>query len=175
MKLSEVVAYHGSMHHPAFSLEHNGMNSSAFGGDYSTKRFGTFFTDNINFAKLYGTPKKYFLKISSTLDLDTERARDILYRLTLILDDKGLVDESNELSNIIEGYKSMWPAFEQQLGKWTVSYLVHSGYDSATFVEDHVINTKSINSNTTVVFNPSNIVKDAQFELDLYKDQFYEF
>jgi len=167
MKINEIIAYHGSSNdHAAFDVKHTGNNSTSF-SDYNSTRYGVFFTTNPDFAAIYGDVMEYELNISNTLNLDTNKAMDILNEFVEMMFDKDR-DIALDSRSVLHGDWSIWQLFEDELGKTFVSYLKNLGYDSATFIEEHEADDEDIQSQTIVVFNPSKIIKHGQLELDLY-------
>jgi hypothetical protein len=170
MKLDELRAYHGSSNdHAAFDVSHTGNNSTSF-SEYTSKRYGAFFTDNPKFAAIYGDVMEYDLNISNTLDMDKREINEIIYDFSEIADDieTGL---RNEALNVARGHVDRWILFENTLGKYFVAFIKDLGYDSAVFTEDHEDQDNAddyIEGRTIVVFNPSHIIKNGQLELDLY-------
>jgi hypothetical protein len=170
MRLDEIRAYHGSSNdHAAFGATHTGNNATSF-SEYTSTRYGAFFTDNSTFAAIYGDVMEYDLNISNTLDLDGRGINDIIFDFSELADDmeSGL---RNEALNVARGHADKWLLFEDQLGKYFVAFIKDLGYDSAVFVEDHEDQDNEgdyIESRTIVVFNPSHIIKNGQLELDLY-------
>jgi len=155
-----VTVYHGSqMDNPNFVLGHTGENSTTF-GSYNSTRWGVFFTDNIDFARMYGKVNSYNITINNTLDLDKEQATDVIYEFSETLDPHNQEERPIwlDVGNVLRGYWQKWQLFEEDLGEVFVSYLQSNGFDSAKFTEynkdDNDIEHKS---NTIVVFNPSNI------------------
>jgi hypothetical protein len=170
MRLDELLAYHGSGNdHAAFDVSHTGNNSTSF-SEYESKRYGIFFTSNPKFAAIYGAVIEYDLTINNTIDLNGSGISDLLYDFSEDADDfeDGL---RNETLNVARGHSEVWELFENSLGKYFVAYLKDMGYDSATFMEDHEDPENDgdhIESKTIVVFNPSNIIKNGQLEMNLY-------
>jgi hypothetical protein len=170
MKINEIIAYHGSSNnHAGFDVRHTGNNSSMF-SDYNSTRYGIFFTTNPKFAEIYGDVMEYELRIQRTIDLDTNNAMNILSDFVDIMFEKDR-DIALDARSVLHGDWSIWQLFENDLGKTFVSYLKHLGYDSATFVEEHENDDDEddeVRGQTIVVFNPSKVIKNGQFELDLY-------
>ena len=165
--LSEIKAYHGSSNnHQEFDTKHTGQNSHTF-GHYSSSRSGIFFTTNPEFAKIYGDVQEYDLNISKTYNLD--KNFKIIDEFMDYIRDKDrsmfLFIRDNILNN-----GSKWNFFEDEVGDEFVLFLKQKGYDSATFEEyNENDNDEEIFSNTIVVFNPSKIIKNNQYTLDLWE------
>lgn len=169
MKVSEILAYHGSQPRATtgFALSHTGHVSSEF-AQYTTQRWGVFFTNNPQYAALYGDVEQYELLIAHTADLDQQRVfHDLVGRFVdLMLDtDTGVAASARQ---ILQGHWSVWQLFELDVGRQFVSFLLNEGYDSATYTEytvDH--DDVEHESLTTVVLRPHLIVQHGQLNLDI--------
>lgn len=153
MKIAEIVAYHGSKTEPRFRAAHAGSNSHTF-GPYQSTRWGTFFTDNPEFAKLYGTSREYRLNLSNTIDLDLHGG-EILSKFAQTLDAH---DPDQRDMWIATTYnRQIWQMFEDEVGQAFTRFLRRQGFDSASFTEDNEEKGEWIESHSTVVFNPRRI------------------
>lgn len=169
MLLRELKAYHGSNRDSVgFDVSHTGDNSHTF-GEYKSTRYGTFFTDNKKVASEYGIPLEYELNINNTLKLDSKEGMEILWKFI------ELMMESNrevylDASNVYSGHWSLWQLFEEDLGKHFTEFLSREGFDSVAFEEETTSGDDFIEGRTTVVFNPSRIIKNNQREFNLHPD-----
>jgi hypothetical protein len=156
MKIVEVVqAYHGSAIEPSrFRAAHGGSNSHTF-GPYQSTRWGTFFTDNPEFARLYGTSREYRLNLQNTVDLDLYGG-EILSKFSQTLDAH---DPSQRDMWIAVTYnRKIWHMFEDEVGYAFTRFLRRLGYDSARFTEyNEDDDGNELMSHTIVVFNPTRI------------------
>lgn len=157
--VESVRAYHGSGNSdPAFIMGHTGTNSHTF-GSYQSQRWGVFFTDNPDFARMYGNVSAYDLDIHHTLDLDNDN--NIIWNFVESLDPHDPVERSIWM----DARASMrddkhWHFFEDEVGERFVAYLHTLGYDSAKFVEyNDDDGRKEHKSHTIVVLDPSLIRK----------------
>lgn len=152
--LSEaVLAYHGStMDNPTFDSHHTGHNSHTFGA-YESTRHGIFFTDDPEFAALYGKVGRYRLNIHHTLDLENDNNAiwDFVQSIDPFGPDRNLWIEARGIM-----YDSKyWPLFEDEVGERFVAFLRERGYDSASFHEyNEDDNGQEHESHTIVVFDP---------------------
>lgn len=165
MRIDEIIAYHGSRPRETtgFSLSHRGLNTHTF-GEYESDRYGVFFTTNPEFAELYGDVEKYELMINNTINLD-QRHDFSDFINAMIEKDRNTGLEARE---VLHRGKPVWMAFENDLGKHFVDYLLQQGFDSATFTESNENNDgKEIESQTIVVLEPNKIIKGKQLELAL--------
>lgn len=166
MNITEVLAYHGSpqpydtgprkpgIAQPRFRAVHGGSNSHTF-GPYQSTRWGTFFTDNPEFAKLYGVSREYNLNLSNTIDLELYGG-EMISKFAQSLDAHN--PDQREMWIAATYNRHVWQMFEDELGQYFTKFLRRLGYDSARFTEysddDH---GNEFESHTTVVFNPSRI------------------
>jgi hypothetical protein len=166
-KLDEAVTkFHGGDNH-RFIIGHGGKNSHTF-GSYESKRYGVFFTDNKEFAEIYGEPKKFVLNIKKTLDLDDGGSQNLLYRFYEIV---SRIDRNMRFTvSHILNYGPKWELFEEDIGKLFYKFLRKNGYDSAKFVESHDIDGEEVLSETTVVFDLYKIRQDRDGEPDLFDE-----
>jgi hypothetical protein len=73
-------------------------------------------------------------------------------------------------------HQGHWHLFENEVGEAFVHFLRRKkGFDSAVFEEEHEVEgpdgeVETIESKTIVVFNPSKVVKQGQYELDLWEE-----
>jgi ADP-Ribosyltransferase in polyvalent proteins len=155
-----VTAYHGSqVSQPEFKMGHTGNNSHTFGA-YTSTRWGVFFTNNPDFARMYGEVGQYTLNLSNTLNLGTDNGNTLYYFIqTLDAHDPQERPIWLEAMAVWRGRDARyWQAFEEEVGERFVAYLKEQGYDSATFYEtnedDH---GNEVESQTIVVFDPSKI------------------
>jgi hypothetical protein len=162
-----VTKFHGG-ENSRFIIGHGGKNSNTFSGSYDTKRYGVFFTDNKDFAELYGEPKKFVLNIKKTLDLDDNGSKDLLYRFYEIVSriDRNMMFEVNRILN----YGPVWQLFENDIGKLFYKFLRKNGYDSAKFVESHDVDGEEVLSETIVVLDLYKIRQDRDGEPDLFDE-----
>lgn len=178
MRLSEIMAYHGSANvRDGFNTTHSGNNSTAL-GDYRSTRFGVFFSDNPVFSRIYGNVGLYELDIHNT----AEDLENLAYDCSNTLDPHN-PDERTEwlalryYASYGENNGDIWGLFEDDLGEIFVPWLTKQGYDSATFVEYHTDNTgNDVRSTTIVVFDPKRIkyVRDITDEkLDDLSESFF--
>ena len=133
-------------------------------GEYESNRYGVFFTTNPAFAALYGEVEKYELLINNTINLDKQ------IDFSEFIDDLLEKDRNTglEAREVLHGGKPIWMAFEEDLGKHFVAYLLQQGYDSATFTEYNENDEgEEIESQTIVVLKPNKIVKGGQLQLDI--------
>ena len=152
INLCEVRAYHGSQSNDAFIIGHTGNNSAGILGQYDSKRHGVFFTDNPEFASMYGTVKQYELNIHHTVDLDKS---NIIHEFRNSLDQFDRNGGRELWLEAMYGCKQAWRFFENEVGENFVRYLLEEGYDSATFTEYNEEFEKEHKSHTIVVFDPS--------------------
>jgi hypothetical protein len=158
IRLTEnIIAYHGSSSdNPTFAASHTGNNSHTFGA-YTSNRTGVFFSDNSEFAAMYGDIKKYSLAIENPCTDCGEWA----FRFSMTLDAHS-PDERPlwiDLTGIVRsGDNQLWALFEDDVGKAFVPWLIQQGFDSAQFNEwNEDDDGNDHESNTTVVFDPNNI------------------
>lgn len=155
--ISESVrAYHGTRSPDVkFQMGHTGQNAHTF-GDYTSTRYGAFFTDNPDFARMYGDVGEYVLDIKNTANLDG-REGHALY--TEFVDTIDAFDE-RDLWLAATNTHHTWQMFEGDLGRRFVAFLMKLGYDSATFEEyNEDDNGTEQKSQTIVVLVPRLIHK----------------
>jgi len=168
MKLFELVAYHGApTHGKGFAVSHKGDNASTF-SDYTSKRYGSFFSDNPKFSDLYGKTQEYNLDITNPYDF-RKHGNWILDRFIQYAETVSDAYWQKIRFYIVHQHRTMWELFEEEFGKEFVKYLVKEGYDSAIFAESNTDDDDNeIESNTIVVFDPSNIEHKGQRNLPLH-------
>lgn len=153
-----VRAYHGSSHpSQAFVLGHTGENSHTF-GHYQSQRWGAFFTDNPEFAQIYGQVGAYDLNIQHTLNLKQDRGETIYQFMQTLdaFDGQGEREVYLDARNVLHGDWPYWHLFENELGKRFVAYLKEQGYDSVSFEEyNEDGDGEEHRSQTIVVLDPS--------------------
>lgn len=172
MRIYEIKGYHGSTNdHQAFDVLHTGYNSTSF-SEYTSTRHGVFFTNNPEFAALYGDVMEYDLNITNTINLNSINASNVISAFVDLMFDIDR-DVALDARNVLHGHGQVWGLFEDTVGEYFVKFLKDNGYDSATFIEDHETDDGYIESDTIVVFNPSKIIKNGQYELDLYDNKRY--
>lgn len=140
---------------PSFTMGHTGDNSHTF-GSYQSTRHGIFFSDNPDFAGLYGKVGKYTLHVRRTLDFDADRM-DTLYKFIDSLDAFSPAERPIWLSarNVVLGHWQPWQLFEDELGAKFVAYLQSIGYDSVSFQEFNLDDDEQAHqSHTIVVLDP---------------------
>jgi hypothetical protein len=173
-ELSESIkAYHGSGKNPqpAFDVKHIGHNSHTF-GSYESERHGIFFTTNPKFAAIYGDVMEYDLNISNTYDMDENDSVIFNFLSWLKETENDLYPEARDTVM----HQGHWHLFENEVGEAFVHFLRRKkGFDSAVFEEEHEVEgpdgeVETIESKTIVVFNPSKVVKQGQYELDLWEE-----
>lgn len=148
--------YHGSQEDaPNFIIGHDGNVSNAF-GNYTSKRYGVFLSNNPKFAQQYGKVGTY--EITTDHILPPRGVRGIVDEFIDTLDpfgeDRGIWLEAR---NVQMGSWPFWRMFEDELGERFYNY-VKDDYDAIQFEEDHEDDTEengSVESLTTVVLNPS--------------------
>lgn len=148
----EKVWYHGSAReNPRFSIGHTGTNSTVL-GDYKSKRYGIFLTDNPEFAALYGDVRRYRVNVSNVLRLPQQQ---------IVLDDlfdSDGFEHRHELRAILYGSSPWWLLFEDDLGETVVAFLIDKGFDGALFKESNKDDDeRDIVSTTLVVFDTHKI------------------
>jgi hypothetical protein len=153
--MEQITAFHGSqMDNPEFRIGHTGENSHTF-GHYDSTRHGVFFSNNPEFAAMYGSVKQYDLNINSTYVAD--RRRELIYDFVDTLDAFSEQERSIFLNarNIASGSWPLWHLFEDELGARFVAFMVGQGYDSMSFEEANENDDgDEIESTTIVVFDP---------------------
>jgi hypothetical protein len=164
-----LTLWHGSQSDdPRFTIGHTGNNSHTF-GNYDSIRHGIFLTDNPEFAKIYGKPKKYVVYPQKTFDFNNSHHINKAEDKFLSLDS----DIPNEIYNTARYTKNEWEWFEDDLGKYFVNWLKENGFDSASFTEYHDEDGKEIKSNTLVMLDLNKIRHDSGDQLDIH-DKIYE-
>lgn len=155
----ETSYYHGSQEDaPNFIIGHQGNNSN-FLGNYSSKRYGVFLSNNPKFAQQYGKVGKY--EIDTPHILPAQGVRSLVNDFVDSLDPFG--EDRNiwlEARNVQSGAWPFWRMFEDDLGERFYAY-VKDDYDAIEFEEYHDDDSEedgSIESLTTVVLNP-NVIK----------------
>jgi hypothetical protein len=157
-----IIGYHGSStNDPTFAATHTGNNSHTFGA-YTSDRTGVFFTDNPEFAAMYGDIQKYSLAIEEPCTNCGEWAFKFAMSLDAFSpDERPLWIDLTGIAR--SGDNQLWALFEDDVGRAFVPWLIEHGFDSAQFEEwnedDNGIDHKSI---TTVVFDPTNITRINQ-------------
>lgn len=153
MRLCEAItAYHGSSEgEPVFAASHTGNNSHTF-GSYQSTRHGIFFTDNPQFAALYGKVTRYRLNLRHTLDLENDN--NTVWDFVQSLDPHSPERDLWLTAREIMFRDKYWQLFEDEVGERFVPFLQQRGYDSATFTEYHDENGEEFKSKTIVVFDP---------------------
>lgn len=152
--------YHGSQsENPQFVIGHQGNNSSTIGGDYSSKRYGVFLTDNPEFARLYGTVGEYQINARNIL-----RERDIENEVYSFIDTLDPFGDDRDVwlsaREVAMGHWSAWQLFENELGERFTRYLLDQGYDAVEFQESNESDDGvDVESKTTVVLDPSLVVR----------------
>ena len=122
-------------------------------GEVPTTRHGVFFSDSPEFAGQYGSVKEHELNIKNTAKID----RDLILDFAESLDPHG---PDRDIWIQAKNTKKPWTLFDGETGKRFVNFLRKRGHDSATFAEDHETpDGRSIEGNTTVVFDPKHIAK----------------
>lgn len=152
----ETSYYHGSQEDaPNFIIGHQGNNSN-FLGNYSSKRYGVFLSNNPKFAQQYGKVGKY--EIDTPHILPPQGVRGLVDGFVDSLDpfgeDRGIWLEAR---NVQTGTWPFWRMFEDELGERFYAY-AKDDYDAIEFEEDHDDDSEengSVESLTTVVLNPS--------------------
>jgi hypothetical protein len=156
-----VRAYHGSGHaNPVFIMGHTGNNSHTF-GSYQSQRWGVFFTDNPDFARMYGNVAAYDLDLHKTLDCENDN--NAIWNFVQSFDPHDPEQRNTWLdARAIMHSNHYWQLFEDEVGERFVAYLRELGFDSAMFVEYNVDDNDGDErrSHTIVVLDPSLIHKD---------------
>ena len=135
-------------------MGHTGDNSHTF-GSYQSKRWGVFFTDNPDFAAIYGTVEKFTLNIRRTVEISDDLTHDFLDSL----DAFDPIDRP--IWQAVKHHQTDWSLFEDDLGERFVKFLRDQGYDSATFDESNEHEGQEFESHTIVVIDPSLIQKSS--------------
>jgi hypothetical protein len=156
-----IIGYHGSSESsPVFARTHTGHNSHTFGA-YDSNRTGAFFTDNPEFAAMYGVVGKYRLLVKNTCIDCLEQA----YDFSETLDAFSPAERSLWLDiRRIRTTGKVWQLFENDIGEAFVRWLIEQGFDSAQFDDwtDEDEDGVEHDSVTTVVFDPTNITRINQ-------------
>lgn len=134
MRLSEILnenikVYHGSRsEHGRFKIGHTGHNAHTF-GNYDSKRYGVFFTNNQKIAAIYGDVDTYDLSLTKKEIADLDN--------TKILDDfiDYLGDIDNDEWQNARSIRQTWQFFDGDVGKEFHRYLIKKGYKAAVFEE----------------------------------------
>lgn len=166
------IMWHGSdSDDPRFDIGHRGKNSHTF-GNYESNRYGIFFTDNPQFAALYGTPKKFVVYPKNTFDFDY--SHDIKLAEMDFLNYYEETGVPDDIKHIARYTKHEWEWFENELGAYFVNWLKDRGYDSARFTEYNLDDEgKELVSNTLVILDKHIIRHDYGSQLDIH-DKIYE-
>lgn len=166
--LDEVRGYHGTNEPTIFAKSHVGNNSTVF-GPYTSTRYGTFFSDNPDFAKQYGDHVREFeLDLKAIVNGDHD-LKELAYRFYTETDELG-IDRDIALSarSVAYGDWQVWMLFEDELGEVFVPWLQSQGYDGASFSEYHDQDDSEIGGTTYVVFDPIDILpvnRDKQLDM----------
>jgi hypothetical protein len=161
MRLLELIAYHGSpSSDPQFAYSRMGDVGTTF-GNFQTNRVGSFFSNNPEFAAMYGDVKQYDLNVHNTAtDL-----RNIAFNFQMELDAHDPVQRPIwiHVSGITRSTgNDLWELFDDDLGEMFVPWLIKQGYDSAQFEEwGETDQGEEVESLNTVVFDPKNIKQMA--------------
>lgn len=152
-----MTVYHGSQQDvPHFKYGHVGTNSNVL-GSWNTTRYGVFFTDNPDYAAMYGKVGRYTIAVSNTLDLDDDGNTVWNFCQSLDAHDPDQRDIWLAVRNVVRG-SPVWHLFDSEVGEVFTRYLIELGYDSATyeeFAEDD--SGQEHKSQTVVVFDPAKI------------------
>jgi len=157
MRLLELIAYHGNdQDNPEFAHSRMGTISTNFSTG-KILRFGSFFTNNPDFAAIYGNVQEYDLNVHNiATDL-----RNLAYDFSLELDAHDPDQRTTWIyaTGIARSTADdLWELFDGDLGEVFVPWLIDQGHDSAQFEEWDTNNDgEEIKSLTTVVFDPRNI------------------
>lgn len=146
--------YHGSdSEFDRPKLGHKGINSFGILGQYSTNRFGIFFSDSKEFANQYGNHvNEFYVKLENPLELTREIQLDFLETID------AFDDRENWLN--VKYIKHQWQLFDNPIGKIFVSWLIDNGYDSAVFNETVEASTgEELSGNTYVVFDNAQVIR----------------
>ena len=142
----------------AFEVGRESFNNYGFGGNQPVKRHATFFSDNAEFAKNYGTdPKEY---VASQYLADISKYHHYRQDFKDSLDPFG---PDRDLWLALEhGKLKDWQMFDGEIGDRFVKFLKDDGYDGARFVEESpFIDTEKFvgpeEATTTAIFDPANI------------------
>jgi hypothetical protein len=153
------ILYHGSntaAKRKTFNNKRKSANNMGILGDVETTRHGSFFSDNPNFSRVYGSNvTTHKVKTKNTYDMDKNDYRsEMEYKF-----DAFGKDRENWMT-FKHGTKHPWQMFDGEVGKRFVKHLKSKGYDSAKFKE--YIDDEDGNEhegNTTVVFNRRKIFR----------------
>ena len=164
MRISEVIAFHGTEKPKIFTKQHAGNNSHTFGA-YNSTRYGTFFSDNREFAKIYGNHVRDFkLNINNIAD----NLPELAYRY-YNEDPDNLRETDRSLWLDFRNVRNEWMLFEDDMGEIFVPWLIEQGYDGAKFEEWHEVESNEISGTTYVVFDPVNIIPiNRRKQLDMF-------
>ena len=165
--LKELRGYHGTDEPKIFQKTHTGTNSHVF-GNFTTTRTGTFFSDNSEFAKIYGNHVKDF---ELNLDNVATDLGNLAYNFWTEGEENGVDRDILLLARevVYGGAQDSWHLFEDELGEHFVSWLIEKGYDGAMF-EEYLENDdgEEISGTTYVVFDPIDIIpinRDKQLDM----------
>lgn len=167
--VNEVRGYHGTSEPRIFQKSHTGTNSTVF-GTYHTTRTGTFFSDNPEFAKIYGDHVREF-----ELDLDkivagSHDLQEMAFQFAMNAEELGIDhDIAMDARSVAFGDWSVWQLFEDELGEKFVAWLQSQGYDGAAFEEYHDEDHGEIGGTTYVAFDPIDILPvNRSDQLDMF-------
>jgi len=157
MRLDELIAYNGRKNpdNPILS-QHTGDNSTTFGA-YKSTRYGAFFTNNPEFAKLYGEVREYDIDDSDIVNYELLNDLASAYASSLDYHDPDIREIALSIGYIAGNTQAdEWGLFEDEIGEHFVPWLKNHGYTGAQFFEYHEgYDGKELKSLTTVVFDLS--------------------
>lgn len=129
--LEGIKVYHGSRsNHGRFSIGHTGHNSHTF-GEFTSTRYGVFFTTNKKVAELYGNVDRYELSVTPKEIADLDNTNIIWHFVHTFLH-----DSESDLYNEARYLAHTWQYFEDDVGKEFHQYLKDQGYKAAVFEEE---------------------------------------
>jgi hypothetical protein len=155
--VESVRAYHGTRSLDLmFKMGHTGENAHTF-GDYTSTRYGAFFTDNPDFAGMYGEVGEYVLDIKRTANLEGREGHSLHTQFIETID----AFKQRDLWLAATHTKHTWQMFEGDLGKRFVAFLKKLGYDSATFEEYNEDDGGTEHKSQTIVVLVPRLIRKA--------------
>lgn len=146
--------YHGSdSEFDRPKLGHKGINSFGILGQYSTNRFGIFFSDSKEFANQYGKHvNEFYVKLENPLELTRDVRLDFLETIDAF--------DERELWLAVKYIRQEWQLFDGTVGERFVKWVLSQGYDSAVFEETVETSTgEELSGNTYVVFDDAQVIR----------------
>lgn len=145
-----LVVWHGTdKGFDVFQARSKSVNTTTF-GPVETERTGIFVSDNVDFARQYG---------SRVLALYARIENPAKINRNLVLDFAETIDPWTErdLWLLATHTPPSWQLFEGELGLRFVAFLREQGYDGATFIEELETDDGSVEGRTYVAFSPTQI------------------